>query len=409
MLTGTRPFPGEDVTDTLAAVLRQDLPLSALPASTPPRLARLIGRCLERDPKQRLRDIGEARIALAEAERELALGPEAATTEAAQRAVTRVARWRRVAATTAGALAVAAVTGAAVYVATRPADPVPLRVSRLSLALSPATALTTNNSDRDLAIAPDGSRVVYVGNNGTQLFVRALDALEPVAVFTGMPRGPFFSPDGQWIGFTDGGTVLKKVAVTGGPPVTIASVGNAARGATWGPEDSIIFATNSSTDGLQRTSSAGGPVTVLTRPDRAKGETFHLWPEMLPGGRAVLFTITPFNGGLDAAQLAVLDLQTGSQQVLLRGGSHAHFVPGRPGPTTGATRDGGYLIYAAGGAMRAVAFDLATLKTSGTPVPVVPNVVTTTYGGLDAVVASDGTLAYVSGSGGGAHANAGLG
>ena len=89
---------------------------------------------------------------------------------------------------------------------------------------SGAAALTINGIDRDLAITPDGSRVVYVGNRGTQLFVRALDALEPVAVFTGAPRGPFVSPDGQWIGFVDGTAVLKKVAVTGGPAVTLATL-----------------------------------------------------------------------------------------------------------------------------------------------------------------------------------------
>ena len=127
-------------------------------------------------------------------------------------------------------LTVAVVAGTAVWIAMRPADPVTLRVSRLPLALSGAAALTISGVDRDLAITPDGSRVVYVGNRGTQLFVRALDALEPVAVFTGAPRGPFVSPDGQWIGFVDGTIVLKKVAVTGGPAVTLATLdGSSAR------------------------------------------------------------------------------------------------------------------------------------------------------------------------------------
>jgi hypothetical protein len=129
--------------------------------------------------------------------------------------------WRRVAALTGVVLVVAAITGAAVWVATRR---VPPRVSRLQVAPSGTAALTIRGSDRDLAITPDGSRVVYVGNNGTQLFVRALDALEPVAVFTGLPRGPFVSLDGQWIGFVDGIAALKKVAVTGGPAVTLATL-----------------------------------------------------------------------------------------------------------------------------------------------------------------------------------------
>ena len=113
----------------------------------------------------------------------------------------------------------------------------------------------------------------------------------------------------------DGLGVLKKVAVAGGPAVTLATIDTAgSSGATWGPDDTIIVATNSVDTGLQRVSAAGGPLTVLTRPDRAQGEADHFWPEMLPGGRAVLFTITSLTGGLDAAQVAVLDLQTGARR-----------------------------------------------------------------------------------------------
>ena len=127
------------------------------------------------------------------------------------------------------------------------------------------------------------------------------------------------------------------------------------RGATWGPDDTIIVATNNAATGLQRVAAAGGPTTVLTRPDRAQGEADHLWPELLPGGRAVLFTITAVTGGLDAAQVAVLDLQTGTRTVLVRGGSHAHYVPSGRGSPTRAEREGGHLVYAAAGTLRAVA------------------------------------------------------
>ena len=119
---------------------------------------------------------------------------------------------------------------------------------RLTITPTAAAALTINGIDRDLAITPDGSRIVYVGANGTQLFVRALDALEPVAIFTGAPRGPFVSPDGQWVGFVDGTTSLKKVAMTGGPAVTLASLDGAPRGATWAPDGTMIFATSNRGD-----------------------------------------------------------------------------------------------------------------------------------------------------------------
>src|SRR5205085_342908 len=132
-------------------------------------------------------------------------------------------------------------------------------------------ALTINGFDGDLALSPDGTHVVYVGNNGTQLFVRALDALEPVAIATGgAVHGPFVSPDGQGVSFFDG-TTLRKVAITGGPPITLASVNGLALGATWALDDTTIFATTNVATGLQRVSAAGGTPAVLTRPDHAHG------------------------------------------------------------------------------------------------------------------------------------------
>jgi serine/threonine-protein kinase len=192
---------------------------------------------------------------------------------------------------------------------------------------------------------------------------------------------------------------LKKVAVTGGSVVTLATLDGTPRGGTWASDDTIIVATNNGTTGLRRVGVAGGSTTVLTRPDPAQGEADHVWPELLPSGHAVLFTITAKTGGLDAAKVAVLDLQTGTRTILVRGGSHAHYVPSGPGSSTRAEREGGHLVYAEAGTLRAVAFDLARLETRGTPVPVVSDVVTTNNGGVDAVVASDGTLAYVSGGG----------
>jgi serine/threonine-protein kinase len=191
---------------------------------------------------------------------------------------------------------------------------------------------------------------------------------------------------------------LKKIALTGGPAVTLATLdGNAPRGATWGADDAIIFATTNAATGLQRVGAAGGPTTVLTRPDRAQGEADHFWPELLPGGRAVLFTIRPLIGGIDAAQVAVLDLESGTHTILVRGGSHAHYLPSGLGSAKRAERESGHLVYAAAGALQAVPFDLDTLETHGMPVPVVPTVVTKPFGAVDAVVGGDGTLAYVSG------------
>ena len=255
---------------------------------------------------------------------------------------------------------------------------------RTTITTSGSAALTLQGTDRDVAITPDGSRVVYRGNN--QLLVRALNQLEPTVLSgLGAPRGVFISPDGQWVGFFDGNTI-KKVAITGGPPSDdVRASQGAPRGATWGPDGTIIFATNAPATGLQRVSAAGGEPTVLTKPDRERGEGDHLWPEFLPGGEAVLFTITPATGGIENAQIAVLDLRTGTSKVLIRGGSHAHYVPT------------GHLVYGVDGTLRAVAFDLERLEVVGTPAPVLEGVVTTHKGAADVAVAANGSLVYVSG------------
>jgi serine/threonine-protein kinase len=263
--------------------------------------------------------------------------------------------------------------------------PEPLRVTRLTISTTGAATLTLDGTVRDLAITPDGTRVVYVGANGSQLFVRALNAVDPVAIVKGAPRGPFVSPDGQWVGFFDGNSALKKISITGGPAETIAVLDGAPRGATWLPDDTIVFATANVATGLQRVAAAGGTPTVVTRPDRAQGELDHLVPEVLPGGQALLFGIAARTGGLDAAQVAVLDLQRATHKVLVRGGTDAHYV------------NSGHLVYGTAGTLRAVAFDLARLETRGTSVPVVPEVLTNSAGAVDAVVATDGILAYVSG------------
>ena len=198
--------------------------------------------------------------------------------------------------------------------------------TRMTIMTSGPAAMTVNGLDRNIAISPDGRRVIYVGNNGTQLFVRALDALEPVAIATNSAglRAPIVSPDGQWVGFIVGGKTLQRVAITGGAPVTVTGLDATPRGLTWGPDDSIIFATIDRATGLQRvpaaSASAGVTAEVLTRP--AQGEGDHYQPEVLPGGRAVLFTLVSQRGG----QLAVLDLGTGAQKLLLRG-ADARYVP----------------------------------------------------------------------------------
>jgi len=240
----------------------------------------------------------------------------------------------------------------------------------------------------DVAISPDGRRIVFLTRNTErfQLYVRALDQLEAQPLQgLGQARGPFMSPDGNWIGFFDEPDVLRKVAVNGGPAVTICNANGGPRGASWGSDDTIVFATNGSATGLFRVSAAGGQAAVLTKPDAQKGERDHYWPELLPGGEAVLFTILSTAGGIETAQIAVLDLQTGKQRVLVTGGSHPRYVPT------------GHIVYGAAGTLRAVAFDLDRLEVRSDPVPVLQRVVTKSEGAASFSVARDGSLVYLAG------------
>jgi serine/threonine-protein kinase len=377
MLTGKRAFEGKLISDVLASVLKTDPHWQALPVDTPAALQRLLRRCLEKDPRRRLQAIGEARVQIDDL---LSGAPDATVAPAFSRALPR---WRRVLPwAVVGALAAGLAVVLVLWAPWRPAPPPP--VTRTTITPSGPAALTIDRLGGDLAVSPDGTHVVYVGNNETQLFVRALDALEPVAIASGRAlRGPFVSPDGQWVGFLDNVATLMKVAITGGPPITLARLEDGARGATWAPDDTIIFATSNSATGLLRVSAAGGIPEVLTRPDRARGEAGHFWPEVLPGGHAVLFTITSQTGGLETDQVAVRDLRTGTQKVLLRGGSHGHYVAS------------GHLVYVAAGTLRAISFDPTRLETHGTAVPVLPRLVTKQTGTADFALASDGTLVYV--------------
>lgn len=259
---------------------------------------------------------------------------------------------------------------------------VPAPVVRSTIATSADTALALSGVWADVAMTPDGSRIVYQGNK--QLLIRQLDQLEATVLSSGAGHSPFVSPDGQWVGFFDGNE-LKKVTITGGPPETVASIQGDVVGATWGPDGTIVFSTLDPGAGLMPVSAAGGtPATLI---EIGPGERDHLWPEWLPGGKAVLYTIYPRTGGLQNTHVAVLDVETGTSTVLFRG-SHAHYVPT------------GHLVYTVEGTLRAVAFDRQRLKTTGTPAPLRDEVATSRLGAASVAVAENGTLVYVSGSGG---------
>ena len=386
MVTGIRAFDGDSAADVVAAVLeREPPPLSTRQPVTPRSLDRVVKTCLAKDPERRWQSAGDlvreltwivedVQIALSGAfdtPKDASATVKPATTSA-----------RRLVLVAAISVIVAALATAAVSrIWTRPSE---RRVSRLSIpSTASAAALLPNTARayRSLTITPDGSSIVYIGGNSTRLFARALNAFDPVELAVGQQLVvPFVSSDGQWVGYADG-NALKKVALTGGRPIVIASLKGNALGATWLPDNTIIFATHDAT-GLQRVSAAGGPASDVTRVDRNAGEAAHIWPESLPGGNAILFTITSQTGGDDSAQIAVLDLQRHAQKILIPNASHAQYVAS------------GHLVFIAAGALWAVPFDLARLDVHGTPVRVLPRLLTTVNGSGQFAVATDGTLVY---------------
>jgi serine/threonine-protein kinase len=368
-LTGTPVFSRETVSDTISAVLAAEPDWDAIPADLPLATRRVLRRCLDSNSHTRLRDIGEVRVAIDH--------PQMVEfDDHFEGEPIRQSGWGRTVAIGLGAAALTAIAVAStVWLATRPPAP---RVSRLSIVPSIEAPL----SGSALAISPDGTRVVFPSGSH-QLSVRAIDESEPLNIANlGSPTRPFISPDGQWIGYFDGLNALKKVAMTGGPGISLCSLGGTApRGGSWGPDGTIIYATDDPATGLWRVPDTGGEPELLTTP--AQGSEVHLWPTVLPGGRAVLYTIGELGTDADP-QIAVLDLSSGEQKTLVPG-SHARYVPT------------GHLVYGISGTLRAVAFDLGRLEVIGASVPVLDGVATTRIGEVAFDVSTDGTLVFVPG------------
>jgi serine/threonine-protein kinase len=373
MLAGKQAFHGEDVTEILAAVVRADPDWNRLPSKTPPAIRTLLRRCLEKNLKRRLAHIAEARIALEDVASGAA--PAEAVSAAPGKNRERLA-WAAAAALT----LLFAMASWGWWRATRPVEPSLRPLVHLDVALesdaSPGAFGGTN-----AILSPDGTRLVYASQG--RLFARRLD--QPNAVELPGTQGagaPFFSPDGQWVGFFAQGK-LKKISVEGGAAVSLCDA-SSPRGASWG-EDGNIIASLSTNGGLSRIPSAGGTPAPAT--ELANGELTHRWPQVLPGGKAILFTAHTRTTGFDGATIEVMTLADRRRKTLQRGGSFGRYLPS------------GHLIYVNNNTLFAVRFDLDRLEVIGTPVPVLEKV---RYNPLQGAAQFDfsqaGTLLYQSGS-----------
>ena len=359
-LTGKKAFEGETITDTLAAVVKNEPDWERLPSDTPSSLRALLKRCLRKDAKRRLRDMGDARVELEE--------PSSVRDEM-PKTTWAPAPWVLV-----GLLAVLS----AWLVFPRSVPPSPL--TRFVLQL-PVGARFPSGPQRQIDIA--GTNIVYLtgAGNDSSLYMQKLDAFAPVPIAnTRGARGPFFSADGAWIGFFAAGR-LQKVAVTGGTPVPICDA-RPSPGASWGEGGTIVFADGYSS-GLLSVSADGGEPRTLTTPDREAGETGHRWPQLLPGGKAILFTVRTHAG----SRIVVQSLETGERKTL---------VEERMGATDARYISSGHLLYDLEDSLVATPFDLNKLELAGAPASVVEDVSTSTGGGLSGVAVSNaGVLVYL--------------
>ena len=369
MLTGGRLFTGETVSDTLAAVIREELDWNKLPSDTPAPIREILRRCLTRDLKRRLQAIGEARVAIEEHLDHPAAASQVATAGSAFTAPVwqRVLPW-----ITAGSIVALVV---ALWALWRPVNPVEQAPMRLRMEISSETSMV----DFEAVFSPNGKHIAYVSGNESnrRIYLRAMNQLEaePMPGTEGASN-LFFSPDGRWIGFW-ADKKIKKIPVSGGVPVTLCDAGDIL-GATWGPDGSIVFGESSS--GLLRVPAAGGaPEDLAATNDHSYG-----YPHFLPGGRALLFSSIPRGSSVSEANIEVLDLGSGERKILHRGGIEPSYLPS------------GHIAFISGERLFVAPFDLDRMEISGTPVPALEDVRLATYFWQEAYTYStSGTLLYL--------------
>jgi Tol biopolymer transport system component len=374
MLTGQRAFPGKSQLSVASAILEKEPePISALQPMTPPMLERAVKRCLAKEPDDRWQMARDLQLELkwiAEGGSQVALSPSAAKGIRARGALL----WGVV------SLLLAAITGFAIW-NLKPTPPRP--VSRTVIAL-PAGQRLAGLDHPAVALSSDGNHLAYVAIQGgtQQLYLRAMDSLEAKLIpGTEGATEPFFSPDGQWLGFF-AGQKLKRVSVSGGAALTLGDAPFPG-GASWSSHGMIAFAPSVGS-ALQQVPDGGGTPQPLTHLE--KGEVSQRWPEFLPDGKAVLFTAAPTNASWANAQVAVQSVGTGERQNLIKEATHPRYAVS------------GQLIYAQGGSLMAVPFDPQRLAITGAAVPVVESVLQSpSSGAAQYSFSATGSLVYISG------------
>ncbi len=389
MLTGASMFSGETVSDILASILKDEPSWEKLPPDTPRRLERLLYRCLAKNPRRRLRDIGDARLEL----EEMIENPEASPEGGVAETPAPTGRLR-------GALpwlaaAVFLVGGAAAGYLLRPA-PEAAPVIRASIPPPEGTAFHLDAaSPGAVTLSPDGRKLVFAAQDGegqVLLYVRPLDASQAYALSgTEGAQYPFWSPDARSIGFFAEGK-LKKIDAGGGPPLTLCEASNG-KGGTWGEDGTIVFAPSHNTP-LHRVSEAGGESAAITELDREAGENSHRHPRLLPDGTRVLYLARRAGApvettGAEGNAVMVAPVEGGPGRLLARSEAAAEYASG-------------YLLFLRDDTLMAQPMDPGAAELGGEPVPLAEGVGVLGGSALATFTASrNGVLAHQKGSGAG--------
>lgn len=380
MLTGQRAFPGKSQLSVASSILEKEpLSISTLQPMTPPALERAVKRCLAKEPDDRWQTVRDLELELkwiAEA------GPQAALTPApGAKGIPAFGQWALI--LSLGALVSGAVIASLAVWNLRPSAPRP--VSRTVITLPPGQQLAGLENGPAVAFSPDGAYLAYIAiQDGTQqLYLRAMDSLEakPLPGTEGA-NTPFFSPNGQWLGFFAGNQV-KKVSVSGGGAVALGDSSTGA-GASWSSLGIIAYSPGG-VSALQQAPDAGGAAQPLSRLE--KGEFTHRWPEFLPGGKTILFATSPTLVNWSNPQLAMELVSTRERRYLNQAGTQPRYA------------FSGHLVYARAGTLMAVPFDLRGLAVTGATVPVLEGIRQSPItGAAQYSISTTGSLAYVPGS-----------
>ena len=387
MATGKKAFDGKSQASLIAAILEKEPPaMTSLQPMTPPALDRAIRRCLAKDPDERWQSAGDLC-------RELKWiaqgGPQADSLPGATKRRTRPLATQASVLGLGALLLGAAIAGVAVW-NLKPAPREP--VTRATVNLPPGQQLAGLESGPALALSPDGTQLVYIARQGNtqQIYLRAMDSQESRAVSgTEGAVNPFFSPDGQWLGFFSGGK-LQKIPLSGGAGVSLADV-TFPKGASWSSEGIIAFTPITGASAMMQVKDSGGAPQPLTR--MASGQASHRWPDFLPGGRALVFAAGSNALTFRTAKILAQSVSTGEQHDLIQGGG-----------TLPRYALSGHLIYARGASLMAVPFDPERLAVTGSAVPVADGVLQSpVFGIAQYALSHTGTLVYVPGGSESAH------